>query len=184
MKILTIKNKKEEKFLRQKTAGFDLLLLRDAKRRGEISELVKNMRETMAEAEGVGLSANQVGLNMRLFTARVPSGPVKRDENNKIIMPSASLMKFYAIFNPEIIKFSKEKIEIEEGCLSVPGYYGLVERPEKITITGYDKNGKKLKIKAWGMLARVFQHEMDHLNGFLFINRTKKIFKITDKNEN
>lgn len=173
MEILTIKNKKEEKFLRQKTAGFDF----SKSDKKEISELVKNMRETMAKAEGIGLSANQVGLNARLFVARVPSGPIKRDENKKIIMPSASSMKFYAIFNPEIIKFSEEKIEMEEGCLSVPGYYGLVERPEKIILSGQDKNGKKLKIKAWGILARVFQHEIDHLNGILFIDRTKKVFK-------
>ncbi len=86
--------------------------------------------------------------------------------------------KFFAIFNPQIVKFSEEKILMEEGCLSVPGIWGGVERPEKITLVGFDKNGKKLKIKAWGLLARIFQHEIDHLNGILFIDKAKQVYKI------
>ncbi len=67
---------------------------------------------------------------------------------------------------------------MEEGCLSVPGVYGLVERSEKITLVRYDKNAKKIKIKVFGLLARVFQHEADHLNGILFTDRTKEVYKI------
>jgi len=173
MKILTINDKKEGKFLRRKTANFDFSKF-DKK---ELNELIKKMRETMTKAIGIGLSANQIGLNLRFFVVQISDKPLKRDENNKIILPSTKSMKFYAIFNPEIVKTSKEKIIMEEGCLSVPGIYGLVERPEKITLTGYDKNGKKLKIKAWGLLARVFQHETDHLNGILFIDKAKQILK-------
>ena len=164
-KIFTINNKKEAKFLRKKTADFDPLLLRDAKRRGEIIELVKKMREIMIATNGIGLSANQLGLNLKVFVVQISKTQNVADN------------KQYAIFNPEIIKFSKEKITMEEGCLSVPGVYGLVERPEKITLIGRDKYGKKVKIKAWGLLARVFQHEVDHLNGILFIDRTKNIIK-------
>ena len=174
MKIFTINNKKEEKFLRQKTADFDFKEFT----KKEINELIKKMRETMTKAVGIGLSANQVGLNLRFFVAQISDKPLKRDENNKVIMAPPELMKFYAIFNPEIIKFSEEKIVMEEGCLSVPGIYGLVERPARITLVGRDENNKKIKIKASGILARVFQHESDHLKGVLFIDKASNIHKI------
>lgn len=167
MKILTIADKKDKEFLRTKTADFDFTKF--AKK--EIAELIKKMKETMLEAYGIGLSANQIGLNLKMFIALVPEKPLKRDEKNKIIMPSPDEAKFYAIFNPEIIKFSKQTEAIEEGCLSVPGVHAEVERPRKITLTGFDKNGRKIKIKAEGLTARVFQHETDHLNGVLFIDK-------------
>lgn len=178
MKILTINNKKEEKFLRKKTVRFDF----DKYRKKETSELIKKMREIMTEANGIGLSANQLGLNMRLFIAQIPKIQYQEVEPPKINYQDNKQKdadsKFYAIFNPEITKFSEKKIVIEEGCLSVPGIYGEVERPEKITLVGYDKNAKKIKIKAWGLLARVFQHEVDHLNGILFIDRCKNVYAI------
>jgi len=180
MKILTVNNKKDEKFLRQKTAEFDFS--KYAKK--EIDALIKEMKKTMIENNGIGLSANQVGLNLRLFVAQIPKevytdNPHKSDKIS--INPCDS--KFYAIFNPEIIKFSENKSIMEEGCLSVPNVYGLVERPEKIILIGYDKNAKKIKIKAWGLLARVFQHEIDHLNGVLFIDKAKELYKVTSKQQ-
>ncbi len=159
MKILTINNRREKKFLRKKTAKFDFSKFD----KQEIRDLIRNMRETMEAADGIGLSANQVGLDLKFFVTELP-------EENKA-------PKFYAIFNPEIIKPSKEKSVMEEGCLSVPELYGLVERPEKITLVGQDKDGKKIKIKAWGLLARVFQHETDHLNGILFVDKATNLRK-------
>ncbi len=144
-KVLIVDNKKDEKFLRRPAADFDF----GKYTKKEINELIKTMKITMEKADGIGLSANQVGLNLRFFVAKV--------EN-----------KFYAVFNPQILKKSSSTIYAEEGCLSIPDNYGEVLRPEKVTLTGYDKNGKKIKIKAWGMLARVFQHEVDHLDGKLF----------------
>lgn len=155
MNIVTIKNKKGEKFLRKKTAIFDFKKFKKL----EIRELIKTMRESMLRAEGIGLSANQIGLDIKVFVAKV--------EN-----------KFYTVFNPEIAQSSKETIPMEEGCLSVPGVFGTVERPEKITLTGFDQNGKAIKIKAWGLLARVFQHEVDHLNGKLFVDKAKGTTRI------
>jgi len=152
--IYTVNNKEQEKFLRRKASCFDFAK-HDKK---EIREIIKNMRLEMTKAIGLGLSANQVGLDMRLFVAKAGG-------------------KQYAIFNPVITKFSKETVLMEEGCLSVPEIFGTVERPEKITLEGYDTSGKKIKIKAWGLLARVFQHETDHLNGILFIDRTKCFHK-------
>jgi len=184
LKIITIENKRDAKFLRQKTANFDFKTHSTSSglkySRKEIAELIKQMREAMRQAQGVGLSANQVGLDLRFFVAQIPQTQMNTDKNTDEHGYSG---KFYTIFNPEIIKFSKEKDVIEEGCLSVPEVSGLVQRPEKITLIGQDKNGKKIKIKAWGILARIFQHEIDHLNGILFIDRTKKVYKLSKEKQ-
>jgi peptide deformylase len=171
MKIFTIADKKEEKFLRKKTAEFEF----DKFSKKEINDLIKQMRETMNKAAGVGLSANQLGLNLRMFVAQI-SKEVKSQK-------SKVKSQFYAVFNPKIKTplFRNKKTKIEEGCLSVPGIYGEVERPERITLVGQDKNGRKIKIKAFGLLARVFQHEVDHLNGVLFIDKAKILHKFPIK---
>ncbi len=155
VKIVTIANKKDEKFLRTKTAAFDFKKFS----KKEIRELIQKMRRDMQEAEGIGLSANQIGLDMKVFVARVEG-------------------KFYAVFNPEIIQSSTETATLDEGCLSVPGVFGQVERPTKVTLKGLDANGRPLKIKAWGLLAKVFQHEVDHLNGGLFIDKAKQVERV------
>jgi len=155
--ILVVADKKEEKFLRKKTVAFDFKKMT----KKEINELVNRMRRIMRAANGIGLSANQIGLNFRMFVAEVPD----REGNPK----------FYAVFNPKFEKLSDDKASYEEGCLSVPGKWGDVERPSEVVLSGVDRHGKPAKIKAWGLLARVFQHEMDHLNGKLFIDRTKQI---------
>ncbi|MDD5547739.1 MAG: peptide deformylase [Candidatus Pacebacteria bacterium] len=152
--ILTVNNKKEEKFLRRKTSNFDF----SKYSKKEIRDLVKTMRAVMKEGIGVGLSANQIGLDIKVFVARLDN-------------------KTYAFFNPKITNFSKETSVMEEGCLSVPGVFGPVERPEKITIDGQDQNGKKMKIKAWGYLGRIFQHECDHLNGIIFTDKAIELYK-------
>lgn len=175
MNILTVNNKKEEKILRQRPADFDFKKYT----KKEINELIKRMRERMIEADGIGLAANQIGLDAQVFVAQIRQ--TKRRGRDSI---ASENQKFYAIFNPKIIKSSEKKTVFDEGCLSVPGgYFGDVERPEKITLTGFDKNGKKIKIKAWGLLARVLQHEVDHLNGVLFIDKCKKLRKVeTNRN--
>lgn len=151
MQIWTIDNKKQKKLLRSKLKEFDFNDL--AKK--EIDDLVREMDKSMQEADGIGLSANQVGLDMRVFVARWDG-------------------KFYAVFNPEIKEASKEKTLIEAGCLSIPNKYGEVERAESVVLHGYNKQGKKIKIRAWGMLAHIFQHEVDHLQGKLFTDRMKR----------
>ncbi len=157
--IWLIDDKNEAKLLRKKVADFDFK--KHSKK--EIQELIRKMRSAMKKANGIGLSANQIGLDMNVFVAQV--------EN-----------KFYSIFNSKITKKSGEEAEIEEGCLSVPETFGPVKRPEKVTLEGYDKNGRKVKIKAWGLLARVFQHETDHLNGKLFIDIATDLHKY-ERNE-
>ena len=135
MEILTINSKKEEKFLRRKTADFDF---NKFTKKG-INELIKRMREIMIKANGVGLAANQIGLDIKIFVAQIS----RTDRYGKPRTLSGDQYKFYAIFNPEIIKSSSDKIALEEGCLSVPDAYGEVLRPEKITLQGFDKHGKK-----------------------------------------
>lgn len=157
-RIWTINDKNQEKFLRTKAKDFDF----SSHAKAEIDHLIKRMRASMKAAGGIGLSANQIGLNAKVFVAQVPK--------------ESGGTAFYAIFNPKIEKTSKETISYEEGCLSIPGVWGDVERAEKISISGYDRKNKSIKIKAWGLLARVFQHEIDHLNGILFIDRSKNTY--------
>ncbi len=159
--IFKIANRKEERFLRKVTKEFPF-----PANPAEVKKLLETMKKAMRKANGVGLSANQIGLSHRAFVAEVPS--------------QKGGSKFYAVFNPKIEKKSGNTVDLEEGCLSVPGMFGLVPRPEKITISGLDKSGKPLKIKAWGLLARVFQHEIDHLSGALFIDKAKTLYKIPE----
>ncbi len=153
--IVTIADKKDEKFLREKTQDFDF----SKHTPSEVTILISHMRKMMRQAKGIGLSANQIGLPWRVFVAEI--GDVSGG------------VKFYAVFNPRIERTGKESIAFEEGCLSVPKLYGPVERPKEVVIKCLNKQGKPLKIKAWGMLARVFQHEIDHLDGKLFIDKAK-----------
>lgn len=156
--IVTIAHKKDEKFLRKKTVPFDFKKFT----RKEVNDLIARMRRIMHAANGIGLSANQIGLDVAVFVAEVPD--------------AQGGMKFYAVFNPKIEKISKDAVAFEEGCLSVPGKWGDVTRAEEIVVSGQNKMGKKVKVKAWGLLARVFQHEIDHLNGKLFIDRAKNLY--------
>ncbi len=155
--MVLLSDPKGEKILRTRTKAFDFSAFTPK----EIRELVARMRRIMREANGIGLSANQIGLDFRMFVAEVPD--------------AHGGLKFYAVFNPELEKVSAETETSEEGCLSIPGKFGDVARAQQLTLRGEDKNGKPLKIKAWGLLARVFQHECDHLDGKVFIDRAKKV---------
>ncbi len=159
--IMVINEKKEEKFLRRRTADFDFNKFTPK----EIRELIARMKRIMRAANGIGLSANQIGLDLNMFVAEIPD-----TESG-----GARGTKFYAVFNPKLEKKGDGLADAEEGCLSVPGKWGDVERPDRIVVSGFDKNGKPVKMKAWGLLARVFQHEMDHLAGKLFIDKARKI---------
>ncbi len=131
-----------------------------------LQELIDDMFETMRAAPGVGLAAPQVGESIRLFVVEWPE-----DEED----PES--LRSYVIVNPVIAKAKGEE-EAQEGCLSVPGYVGDVRRATEITIKGKDRHGKKIRMRANGWLARIFQHETDHLNGVLFIDRVDSPDKI------
>jgi peptide deformylase len=129
--------------------------------------LIDDMIETMRAAPGVGLAAPQVGVGQRLIVVEYA------DEAQGDGAPP----KLYAVVNPEIVRRSKEMIPGTEGCLSIPGYLGEVERHQTITVRGLDRNGKPLRLKAKDWLARIFQHEIDHLDGVLFIDRASRVWK-------
>lgn len=119
----------------------------------ELHVLIDDMFETMYDARGVGLAAPQIGLSMRLSVIDV-IGDKKQQ---------------YVLINPEIVSSSGEK-KFDEGCLSVPGTYDSVVRAEKVTVKALDRNGKPYEINADGLLAECLQHEIDHLNGKLYVD--------------
>ena len=124
--------------------------------------LAHEMLETMHQAQGVGLAAPQVGLLQRFFVAELPEDPDDPDDEMR--------GRLFILFNPEIIKSKGEQVGLE-GCLSIPGWVGEVARCEQVTVQGLDERGKKVRHKVDGYLARVFQHEIDHLDGVLFTDR-------------
>jgi peptide deformylase len=131
----------------------------------ELQELIENMIETMRQANGVGLAAPQIGRNMQL--AVIETLP-DYDDNDEEIPNSRDL---FVIANPEIVWFSRGTETGIEGCLSIPGYLGEVERAEAVRVRAQDRHGKKIKLKLSGWTARIFQHEIDHLNGVLYIDK-------------
>lgn len=125
----------------------------------EIKELIADMIAAMKKANGIGLAASQIGAPFRIFTVNLEG-------------------KIYVFINPEIKNLSQDESSFEEGCLSVQRIWGPVVRSKKLTIKALDENGKPIKIRAKGLLARVIQHEMDHLNGILFIDKAERLYKI------
>jgi peptide deformylase len=128
---------------------------------------IDDMIETMRAAPGVGLAAPQVGVGQRVIVIEYA------DEAQGDSAPP----KLYAIVNPEIVRRSKEMLPGTEGCLSIPGYLGDVERHQSVTVRGLDRNGNPFRIKAKDWLARIFQHEIDHLDGVLFIDRASRVWR-------
>jgi peptide deformylase len=139
----------------------------------ELQSLIDDMLDTMREAPGVGLAAPQVGVPLQLIVVEYG----EKDEDKESEEPP----KQYVIANPEIIRVSGEQELGTEGCLSIPGFVGDVERPLAITLKGVNRRGKPVRVKADGWLARIFQHEVDHLNGVLFIDRAEKVWKVEEQ---
>lgn len=130
----------------------------------EHRKLIEDMIETMREAPGVGLAAPQVGVSERLIVVEYAE-----EEEDDDAPPRKK--KLYVVINPEIMAASEEMVQGTEGCLSVPGWVGDVMRHEAIVVRGLNRNGDKIKIEAEGWLARIFQHEIDHLDGVLYIDK-------------
>jgi peptide deformylase len=138
----------------------------------ELQSLIDDMIETMRIAPGVGLAAPQVSVSERLIV--VEYGEEEEGEDGEIIEHPK---KLYVLANPEIVKASEETEMGVEGCLSIPGVVGEVKRFSSIQVKGLNRYGKPTKIKADGWLARIFQHEIDHLNGILFPDRATRVWK-------
>lgn len=136
-----------------------------------LQTLIDDMIETMRDAPGVGLAAPQVAVSQRLAVIEYAE-PLPDDA------PPAP--KLYVIINPEITAHSAEMVNGAEGCLSIPGYYGDVLRHHSITVKALNRKGKPVKIKVHGWLARIFQHEIDHLDGVLFIDKASQVWKASE----
>jgi peptide deformylase len=152
LEILTVDNPKQLQVLRSKSKKVQ-------KVSPKLVAFAERMLETMRNANGVGLAAPQVGVLQRFFVAELPE-----DEEND------EPRKTYILFNPEIVKGKGEEIGYE-GCLSIPGYIGEVARQQEVTVKGLNKRGKQVRFKVEGYLARVFQHEIDHLDGILYTDK-------------
>lgn len=133
----------------------------------DLQTLIEDMIETLRAAPGVGLAAPQVGVSSRLIV--VEYNVDEEDEE--------SPKKLYVVINPEIVSPSEELVEGLEGCLSIPGIQGDVERHEKIVVKGLNRFGKPVKYKLSGWMARIFQHEIDHLEGILFTDRASRLWR-------
>ena len=136
----------------------------------DLQKLINDMVETLHEAPGVGLAAPQVGISSRLIVVEFN---INEDDED-------SPKKLYAVVNPEIIEKSDEMVSGVEGCLSVPDLVGEVDRHQQVVVRGQNKLGKPVKIKASGWLARIFQHEIDHLDGIVFTDLTDKVWQPRD----
>ena len=137
-----------EDILRQKAEPFSMEEIND-----ELRSFIDEMFDTMIEANGVGLAGPQAGISKRIFVV------IADDDVRRVFI------------NPQIISTSAELSDYEEGCLSVPGVYETIQRPTKVSIQAYNENGKMFTLDAEGLLARIIQHEYDHLEGMLFIDR-------------
>jgi peptide deformylase len=133
----------------------------------DLQTLIDDMIETMRDAPGVGLAAPQVGVSERLIVVEYP-------EDDEV---EESPKKLYVVINPEIKEISDETEMGIEGCLSIPNLHGDVERALTVTVKGQTRRGQTIKIKAKGWLARIFQHEIDHLNGVVFTDRATKLWR-------
>ncbi len=140
----------------------------------KLRRLIDDMAETMINAPGVGLAAPQVGVSQRIIVVRLPDDEESRQEYGD----QAGVL--YKVVNPEIARASEEMVDGAEACLSIPGYFGTVSRHVAVTVKGQDPYGKKIRIKATDWLARVFQHEIDHLEGVLFLDRASEIWEASN----
>lgn len=147
MTVLPIRYFTQDPVLRQKAKRVSFI-------DGAVQRLIDDMIETMNQASGVGLAAPQVGVPLRVIVIQMPGeDPL-------------------AIINPEIIRRAGEQ-EVMEGCLSVPGYYGEIKRPAEVTVKGKDRRGSAIRIKAAGLMAEALEHEIDHLDGRLYIDHVE-----------
>jgi len=138
----------------------------------ELQTLIDDMVETMRAAPGVGLAAPQVAQSLQVITIEYSE---EGEEGEEKVPP-----KLFTLVNPQITRASSEMVVATEGCLSVPGIVGEVERHEGVTVKAQNRRGQPVTIKAQGWLARIFQHEIDHLEGVLFTDLTDELWRPED----
>ncbi len=140
-----------------------------------VQKLIEDMIATLRDAPGVGLAAPQVAASQRVVVVEYAPGSEDLPPESEPPPP-----KLFVVVNPEIVARSDEQVNGVEGCLSIPGYAGEVMRHQAVTIRALNRRGKPVRIKAAGWLARIFQHEIDHLDGVLFIDVASKVWKLKE----
>jgi len=138
----------------------------------DLQQLIEDMIETLHENSGAGLAAPQVNVSQQVILVEFGT------EENEEIPPT-----MYVTINPSVTRFSQEIVTGAEGCLSIPGLMGEVERADEIVVEGQDRFGKPIKMRLQGWIARIFQHEIDHVNGILYTDRTTSVWE-TDEDYN
>jgi len=138
----------------------------------ELHKLLDDMVVTMRDANGAGLAAPQIGLDQRISVIEWPDDPDKPEET----------LRRYEVINPEIVK-AKGAEEGQEGCLSLPGMAADVVRATYVLVKFQDRDGKEVRLKAYDWLARIFQHEIDHLNGVLMTDRAEVLYRVVENDE-
>jgi peptide deformylase len=165
MNQIVQKDEKGGKVLREIATPVDFV-----KEKKTLPKMLEAMRAAMfSQEDGVALAAPQIGLSKRIFIVN----PMVYREETKYKGP-----KELTFINPKIIKISKDKKLMEEGCLSVRPLYGKVRRSSRATIEAFDEKGQKFEISGNGLLAQVFQHETDHLDGILFVDKAKELYEL------
>jgi len=143
----------------------------------ETRAVASRMVDLMREAEGIGLAAPQVGLSWRLFVAHVP---IHEDDPVDTVIPSAS-KEYQVFFNPKITEFSKDMEPYDEGCLSLPDLTGEVRRPTTVTMRALDIDGNPVELRATGLMARCWQHEIDHLDGIMILDKMSQMSRLKNR---
>lgn len=162
---------KDDPVLRQKA---ELVPIESIKTQ-EIAEIITSMSQSLAtQDDGVALAAPQIGISKQIFI-------VSDDLLSRADESYEKTGKDLVFINPRIIKMSRTKKLIEEGCLSVRWYYGMIRRANKVTLEYYNENGEKIIRGASGLLAQIFQHETDHLNGLLFIDHAEEVWEMDEE---
>ncbi len=140
---------------------------------GKIKKIIADMKRALrGEEDGAAIAAPQIAKSVRIF---IVAGKILKTKEADPDEPTPPDM---VCINPELIRLSRKKELMHEGCLSIRGWYGTVERSTRATIRAYDENGKKFERGGSGLLAQVFQHETDHLNGILFIDRATRVWEV------
>ncbi len=146
----------------------------------KIEEIIKKMQKALhAEEDGVAIAAPQIGESLRIFVVAGSAVLIAKKQEIK----EGETLPDLVFINPEITKTSKKKKKMEEGCLSLRWLYGHVMRHEKVTIKAYNESGKALNVGASGLLAQIFQHEIDHLNGVLFTDKAENVRDVPPEND-
>jgi peptide deformylase len=147
----------------------------------KIGDVIAKMKAALhGEEDGVAIAAPQIGAGLRIFIISGKAQDMYRGADKKLHTREGAKRRDDLVFiNPEIIKLSKKKKPMDEGCLSVRWLYGQVERHEKATVKAYDEKGKRFEMGGSGLMAQIFQHETDHLDGVLFIDKAKNVHKLS-----